>query len=188
MAARYLPATHGMDIGGDFYDRIRLDGTTVAAASPAALHGPTPCTGRHGIPVRLAGGSPGRRVSPRCAGAGGTPRSRHRIRAACRPAVCLVEHPVRLADAGCRAQKDLEPPRPCGRLSRVGHRSRLVRGRHAQNFSGKNNARTRYPTRLTATMTPTTVSVLTRTRLLRKSATSPANISQDVMETALTHS
>ncbi|MEU0443156.1 SpoIIE family protein phosphatase [Streptomyces sp. NPDC006186] len=31
VAARYLPATHGMDIGGDFYDLIRLDATTVAA-------------------------------------------------------------------------------------------------------------------------------------------------------------
>ncbi|WP_017596796.1 SpoIIE family protein phosphatase, partial [Nocardiopsis lucentensis] len=31
-AARYLAATHGMDIGGDFYDVIRLDDTTVAAA------------------------------------------------------------------------------------------------------------------------------------------------------------
>ncbi len=29
--ARYLPATHGMDIGGDFYDLIRLDDATVAA-------------------------------------------------------------------------------------------------------------------------------------------------------------
>ncbi|MER5433221.1 SpoIIE family protein phosphatase [Streptomyces sp. NPDC002588] len=32
VAARYLPATRGMDIGGDFYDLIRLDDTTVAAA------------------------------------------------------------------------------------------------------------------------------------------------------------
>ncbi|MFJ7065958.1 SpoIIE family protein phosphatase [Streptomyces sp. NPDC101115] len=31
MAARYLPASRGMDIGGDFYDVIRLDDTTVAA-------------------------------------------------------------------------------------------------------------------------------------------------------------
>ncbi|MFC9290376.1 SpoIIE family protein phosphatase [Streptomyces sp. NPDC057052] len=31
VAARYLPATHGMDIGGDFYDLIRLDGTAAAA-------------------------------------------------------------------------------------------------------------------------------------------------------------
>ncbi|MFF6772033.1 SpoIIE family protein phosphatase [Streptomyces sp. NPDC012637] len=31
MAARYLPAGRGMDIGGDFYDVIRLDDTTVAA-------------------------------------------------------------------------------------------------------------------------------------------------------------
>nr|WP_030765465.1 SpoIIE family protein phosphatase [Streptomyces sp. NRRL F-2664] len=30
-AARYLPAGHGMDIGGDFYDLIPLDSTTVAA-------------------------------------------------------------------------------------------------------------------------------------------------------------
>jgi GAF domain-containing protein/PAS domain-containing protein len=29
--ARYLPATRGMDIGGDFYDLIRLDDTTAAA-------------------------------------------------------------------------------------------------------------------------------------------------------------
>jgi GAF domain-containing protein len=31
VAARYLPATHGMDIGGDFYDLIQLDTTAVAA-------------------------------------------------------------------------------------------------------------------------------------------------------------
>ncbi|MFD0369642.1 SpoIIE family protein phosphatase [Streptomyces sp. NPDC127114] len=31
LAARYLPASRGMDIGGDFYDVIRLGGTTVAA-------------------------------------------------------------------------------------------------------------------------------------------------------------
>ncbi|MET9962834.1 SpoIIE family protein phosphatase [Streptomyces sp. NPDC006326] len=31
MAARYLPASRGMDVGGDFYDVIRLDATTVAA-------------------------------------------------------------------------------------------------------------------------------------------------------------
>ncbi|MFG3441351.1 SpoIIE family protein phosphatase [Nonomuraea sp. NPDC047897] len=31
VAAHYLPATRGMDIGGDFYDLIRLDDTTVAA-------------------------------------------------------------------------------------------------------------------------------------------------------------
>ncbi|MFC9932363.1 SpoIIE family protein phosphatase [Streptomyces sp. NPDC127190] len=31
VAARYLPATHGMEIGGDFYDLIRLDATTVGA-------------------------------------------------------------------------------------------------------------------------------------------------------------
>ncbi len=30
-AARYLPSTHGMDVGGDFYDLIRLGGTTAAA-------------------------------------------------------------------------------------------------------------------------------------------------------------
>ncbi|MFD3698392.1 SpoIIE family protein phosphatase [Streptomyces sp. NPDC058646] len=30
-AARYLPASHGMDIGGDFYDVIRIDATTAAA-------------------------------------------------------------------------------------------------------------------------------------------------------------
>ncbi|ARF58824.1 SpoIIE family protein phosphatase [Streptomyces gilvosporeus] len=31
VAARYLPSTRGMDIGGDFYDLIRLDEGTVAA-------------------------------------------------------------------------------------------------------------------------------------------------------------
>ncbi|MGK5499113.1 SpoIIE family protein phosphatase [Streptomyces sp. URMC 125] len=31
VAARYLPATRGMDIGGDFYDLIRLTDTTAAA-------------------------------------------------------------------------------------------------------------------------------------------------------------
>lgn len=31
VAARYLPSTRGMDIGGDFYDLIRLDGGSVAA-------------------------------------------------------------------------------------------------------------------------------------------------------------
>ncbi|GAA0459006.1 SpoIIE family protein phosphatase [Streptomyces sp. NPDC046215] len=31
IAARYLPASHGLDIGGDFYDLIRLTDTTVAA-------------------------------------------------------------------------------------------------------------------------------------------------------------
>lgn len=31
VAARYLPVTHGMGIGGDFYDLIRLSNTTVAA-------------------------------------------------------------------------------------------------------------------------------------------------------------
>ncbi|MER5193619.1 SpoIIE family protein phosphatase [Streptomyces sp. NPDC002755] len=31
VAARYLPATRGMDIGGDFYDLIRLDTATAAA-------------------------------------------------------------------------------------------------------------------------------------------------------------
>ncbi|BBJ45992.1 hypothetical protein SSPO_087100 [Streptomyces antimycoticus] len=32
VAARYLPTARGMDIGGDFYDLIRCDATTVAAA------------------------------------------------------------------------------------------------------------------------------------------------------------
>ncbi|MDQ0957387.1 GAF domain-containing protein [Streptomyces sp. B4I13] len=32
VAARYLPATRGMDVGGDFYDLIRLDATNAAAA------------------------------------------------------------------------------------------------------------------------------------------------------------
>ncbi|MFF9687652.1 SpoIIE family protein phosphatase [Streptomyces sp. NPDC014623] len=32
VAARYLPSTRGMGIGGDFYDLIRLDDTTAAAA------------------------------------------------------------------------------------------------------------------------------------------------------------
>ncbi|WP_435842770.1 SpoIIE family protein phosphatase [Streptomyces fradiae] len=31
VAARYLPATRGMDIGGDFYDVVRIDAGTVAA-------------------------------------------------------------------------------------------------------------------------------------------------------------
>ncbi|MGW1169347.1 PP2C family protein-serine/threonine phosphatase [Streptomyces sp. NPDC002550] len=31
MAARYLPASHGMDIGGDFYDVIRLNHHSAAA-------------------------------------------------------------------------------------------------------------------------------------------------------------
>lgn len=31
VAARYLPAGQGLDIGGDFYDVLRLDGTTAAA-------------------------------------------------------------------------------------------------------------------------------------------------------------
>jgi serine phosphatase RsbU (regulator of sigma subunit) len=31
VAARYLPATHGIDVGGDFYDLIRLTDTTAAA-------------------------------------------------------------------------------------------------------------------------------------------------------------
>ncbi|MGV9561474.1 SpoIIE family protein phosphatase [Streptomyces sp. NPDC003480] len=31
VAARYLPASHGMDVGGDFYDLIRLSDTEVAA-------------------------------------------------------------------------------------------------------------------------------------------------------------
>ncbi len=32
VAARYLPAGHGLDVGGDFYDLIRLNDTTAAAA------------------------------------------------------------------------------------------------------------------------------------------------------------
>ncbi|MEU5806518.1 SpoIIE family protein phosphatase [Streptomyces sp. NPDC047718] len=32
VAARYLPAAQGLDIGGDFYDLIRIDDSTVAAA------------------------------------------------------------------------------------------------------------------------------------------------------------
>ncbi|MFE5794290.1 SpoIIE family protein phosphatase [Streptomyces sp. NPDC056503] len=31
VAARYLPAAHGIDVGGDFYDLIRLDDTAAAA-------------------------------------------------------------------------------------------------------------------------------------------------------------
>ncbi|MFE2278255.1 SpoIIE family protein phosphatase [Streptomyces sp. NPDC059454] len=31
VAARYLPAGHGLDVGGDFYDVLRLDDTTAAA-------------------------------------------------------------------------------------------------------------------------------------------------------------
>ncbi|MGK5533524.1 GAF domain-containing SpoIIE family protein phosphatase [Streptomyces sp. URMC 129] len=35
VAARYLPATRGMEVGGDFYDLIRLDGVPAAAADGA---------------------------------------------------------------------------------------------------------------------------------------------------------
>ncbi|MET8536964.1 SpoIIE family protein phosphatase [Streptomyces sp. NPDC005065] len=31
VAARYLPSVHGMDIGGDFYDLVKVDDTTAAA-------------------------------------------------------------------------------------------------------------------------------------------------------------
>ncbi|MEU6365353.1 SpoIIE family protein phosphatase [Streptomyces sp. NPDC046931] len=31
VASRYLPASHGIDVGGDFYDLLRLDDTTAAA-------------------------------------------------------------------------------------------------------------------------------------------------------------
>ncbi len=31
VAARYLPGTRDMDIGGDFYDLVRIDGTTLGA-------------------------------------------------------------------------------------------------------------------------------------------------------------
>ncbi|WP_079102529.1 SpoIIE family protein phosphatase [Streptomyces sp. TP-A0356] len=31
VAARYLPGSHGVDVGGDFYDLLRLDDTTAAA-------------------------------------------------------------------------------------------------------------------------------------------------------------
>ncbi|MFK0110609.1 SpoIIE family protein phosphatase [Streptomyces sp. NPDC091217] len=31
VAARYLPASHGIEVGGDFYDLLRLDDTTAAA-------------------------------------------------------------------------------------------------------------------------------------------------------------
>ncbi|WP_326598236.1 SpoIIE family protein phosphatase [Streptomyces sp. NBC_01803] len=39
VAARYLPATRGMEIGGDFYDLIRLDGTTTVAATIGDVQG-----------------------------------------------------------------------------------------------------------------------------------------------------
>ncbi|MFI7611702.1 SpoIIE family protein phosphatase [Nonomuraea terrae] len=37
-AARYLPATHGVDIGGDFYDLIRLDDTAMAVIGDVQGH------------------------------------------------------------------------------------------------------------------------------------------------------
>lgn len=65
----------------------------------------------------------------------------HHIRATGSPAVGLVEHPVRLADSGGRAQKHLEPAGGNDGPPRL--RGGLSRDRHRQNFSGKNNARTR---------------------------------------------
>ncbi|MFE6594680.1 SpoIIE family protein phosphatase [Streptomyces sp. NPDC057781] len=38
VAARYLPAAHGMDIGGDFYDLIRLSDTTAAVIGDVQGH------------------------------------------------------------------------------------------------------------------------------------------------------
>ena len=55
VAARYLPSVRGMDIGGDFYDLVRVDATTAAAVigdvqghnvSAAALMGRTRYTMR----------------------------------------------------------------------------------------------------------------------------------------------
>ncbi|PZG23557.1 hypothetical protein C1J01_00765 [Nonomuraea aridisoli] len=37
-AARYLPATHGVEIGGDFYDLIRLDDTAMAVIGDVQGH------------------------------------------------------------------------------------------------------------------------------------------------------
>lgn len=84
----------------------------------------------------------------------------HHVRTAGRPAVGLVEHPVGLADAGGGPEEDLESSGAGdGRPSRLRVRTRLrtrlrtrtrrrfraggVRGRHRQNFSGKNTARIR---------------------------------------------
>ncbi|WP_234347999.1 SpoIIE family protein phosphatase [Streptomyces specialis] len=39
VAARYLPATRGMEIGGDFYDLIRLDGGPTVAATIGDVQG-----------------------------------------------------------------------------------------------------------------------------------------------------
>ncbi|MGV9558242.1 SpoIIE family protein phosphatase [Streptomyces sp. NPDC003522] len=67
VAARYLPATRGMDIGGDFYDLISLDGTAAAAVigdvqghnvAAAALMGQV----RIGVHAHTALGTPPDRV------------------------------------------------------------------------------------------------------------------------------
>ncbi|MEV5434338.1 SpoIIE family protein phosphatase [Streptomyces sp. NPDC052701] len=63
VAARYLPATHGMDIGGDFYDLIRLGDTAAAAVigdvqghnvAAAALMGQV----RTGVHAQASSGTP----------------------------------------------------------------------------------------------------------------------------------
>ncbi|WP_214409073.1 SpoIIE family protein phosphatase [Sphaerisporangium fuscum] len=40
-AGRYLPATHGMDVGGDFYDLIRVDDTAAAVIGDVQGHNVT---------------------------------------------------------------------------------------------------------------------------------------------------
>jgi len=69
VAARYVPATHGMDIGGDFYDLIHLDENTAAAViGDVQGHDPTAAalmgqarTAIHAYAT--AGASPGRVLS-----------------------------------------------------------------------------------------------------------------------------
>lgn len=67
VAARYLPAAYGLEIGGDFYDLIRIDDTTVAAAigdvqghnvNAAALMGQVRTA------VHAGAGAPRKRSSP----------------------------------------------------------------------------------------------------------------------------
>lgn len=69
VAARYLPAGHGMDIGGDFYDLIRHDNTTVTVAigdvqghniTAAALMGQV----RTAVHAHATAGTPPARSSP----------------------------------------------------------------------------------------------------------------------------
>ncbi|MFJ7949531.1 GAF domain-containing protein [Streptomyces sp. NPDC096354] len=54
LAARYLPATHGVDIGGDFYDLIRLDETNATAAI-GDVQGLHPADRKSAASSRLAG-------------------------------------------------------------------------------------------------------------------------------------